>query len=78
MYIVTLGTLPPLQYPIIEDAWESYYLDGRRGCTCLCSRGCRCKSYDRFVRQLNTFGIVKLHAATVTYQSDTQQNSCNP
>lgn len=73
MYIVTLGTLPPLQYDTIELVWdECRYLDGRRGCTCLCSRGCRCKSYDRFVRQLNTYGIVKLHATTVTYQPDTE------
>ena len=78
MYIVTLGTLQPLQYDTIELAWESHYLDGRRGCMCMCLRGCRCKSYDRFMQQLTTFGIVKLHAATVIYQLDTQQNSCNP
>lgn len=72
MYIVTLGTLQPLQYYTIEEAWESRYLEGRRGCTYLCSRGCRCKAFERFKERLTTYGILKLHAATVTYQLDTQ------
>lgn len=66
MYIVKLGKLTSLQYETIEQAWGSPYLDARRGCICICNRDCRCcRAFERFKEQLESKGVVKLHAATV-------------
>lgn len=73
MYIVTLGNLPPLRYDTIEEAWSCRYLDGRRGCMCLCSRDCRCKAFERFKRELENHGVLRLHAATVYIEGVTHQ-----
>lgn len=66
MYIVTLGSLPSLQYETIEQAWGSRYLDARRGCFYICDKDCHCcRAFQRFKEQLGSKGVVKLHAATV-------------
>jgi len=71
MYTITLGT-KTRTYATIEEAWDSHYLDARRGCLCP-ERGCRCTIFEKFKKRLETYGSVALHAAIV-YTGDVAPN----
>lgn len=64
MYTVKLRELPPIRYETVEGAWDCKYIGPRRAC--LCEPGCRCRQFEKFKMQLETVGIVKLHATIVT------------
>lgn len=63
MYTVLLGSLPPLTYNTIEEAWDCRYLDHRRGCSC--PRGCRCWCFEDFKKLVEKYGSVQIRAVII-------------
>lgn len=67
MYTVLLGSLPPMSYATIEEAWDCKYLDHRRGC--MCPRGCRCWCFDDFKGLVEKYEAMQIQA-TIVYKGE--------